>query len=150
MSVRSTAWLVRIAVAALTVFPVAACASDGSGSTAADEETVAVTLDDGVVTLTPDAVSAGAVALTATNEGTQVHEFEVLGVPEGVDANALPVQDNVADVASQGLEVVDEIEDIAPGTTAELSLDLEPGTYVVICNLAGHYAMGMHATLTVG
>ena len=51
--------------------------------------------------------------------------------------------------ADELLEPVDEVEDIAPGTSASLSLDLEPGTYAVICNLPGHYANGMHTTFAV-
>jgi uncharacterized cupredoxin-like copper-binding protein len=47
------------------------------------------------------------------------------------------------------LEVVDEVEDIAPGTSAPLNLTLDPGSYAVICNLPGHYANGMHTTFTV-
>jgi uncharacterized cupredoxin-like copper-binding protein len=127
----------------------AACSSDDPSDQPA-EGGVAVTLRDDGITLDPESVPAGEVAFTATNDGTMVHEFEVFTVPEGVDANALPVEDNVADAEGQGLEVVDEVEDIAPGTHAELSLDLDAGTYAVICYLSGHYANGMHGTLVVG
>jgi uncharacterized cupredoxin-like copper-binding protein len=30
-----------------------------------------------------------------------------------------------------------------------LTVDLDPGNYVVICNIPGHYAAGMHAELTI-
>jgi uncharacterized cupredoxin-like copper-binding protein len=82
------------------------------------------------------------------NEGTATHEFEILRVPEGVDANALPMDGTTAR-ADDLLVPVDEVEDIAPGTSATLSVELEPGTYAVICNLPGHYANGMHTTFTV-
>ena len=36
-----------------------------------------------------------------------------------------------------------------PGTTMMLSLDLAPGHYAVLCNLPGHYAMGMHQDFDV-
>jgi uncharacterized cupredoxin-like copper-binding protein len=76
------------------------------------------------------------------------HEFEVFVVPEGVDADNLPMDGDVA-TADETLEVVDEIEDIAPGTSATLNLNLDAGTYAVICNLPGHYANGMHTTFAV-
>ncbi|MGZ8592899.1 MAG: plastocyanin/azurin family copper-binding protein [Actinomycetota bacterium] len=46
--------------------------------------------------------------------------------------------------------MIDEVEEIAPGTSATLNLDLDAGTYAVLCNLPGHYANGMHAAFTVG
>jgi uncharacterized cupredoxin-like copper-binding protein len=69
-------------------------------------------------------------------------------VPEGVDANALPLDGDTAR-ADEMLEVIDEVEDIAPGTSASLNLSLDAGPYAVLCNLPGHYANGMHATFTV-
>ena len=50
----------------------------------------------------------------------------------------------------RGVTHVDEVEDIAVGATESLTLTLEAGNYVVICNIPGHYLAGMHAALTVG
>ena len=33
---------------------------------------------------------------------------------------------------------------MAPGTSLMLTIDMAPGHYAVVCNLNGHYAMGMH------
>lgn len=117
----------------------------GGGSGDAD---VVVTLHDDGITLSQDSVAAGELRFEGVNEGNLTHEFEVFGVPEGVDANALPLDGDTAR-ADELLEVIDEVEDIAPGTSAGLTLDLEPGSYAVMCNLPGHYANGMHATFTV-
>ena len=58
-------------------------------------------------------------------------------------------------------EVVGEIEDIAPGSSKDLTLDLDAGSYVLFCNLVGsesegpamegrsHFAEGMYAEFTV-
>jgi uncharacterized cupredoxin-like copper-binding protein len=112
------------------------------------EADVVVTLRDDGITLSRSSPPAGDLTFEGTNEGSMTHEFEVFGVPEGVDADALPIEGNTAP-ADEMLEVIDEVEDIAPGTAASLSLDLQPGTYAVICNLPGHYEAGMHATFTV-
>ncbi len=117
----------------------------GGGGGDAD---LTVTLHDDGIALSETTLAAGELRFEGINEGTLTHEFEVFAVPEGVDANALPLDGDVAR-ADEMLEVVDEVEDIAPGTSAGLSLDLEPGTYAVMCNLPGHYANGMHATFTV-
>jgi uncharacterized cupredoxin-like copper-binding protein len=119
----------------------AACSGGGDAD-------MSVTLRDDGITLSPASLAAGDLTLESTNEGTKIHEFEVFAVPEGVDANALPVEGDTAP-ADEMLQVIDEVEDIAPGTSASLNVTLDPGTYAVICNLPDHYANGMHATFTV-
>ena len=42
-----------------------------------------------------------------------------------------------------------EIAKIAAGATKSGTFDLTAGKYVLICNIAGHYALGMHAALVV-
>ena len=123
----------------------------GACSTAADdtgeaaETTVAVTLADDSVALDPADVPSGRILLEATNEGSMTHEIEIFaGAEEGAE---LPVEANVADTT--GLTLLDEVEDIVPGATGTLTVELEPGTYLVVCNLPGHYAAGMSAFLTV-
>jgi uncharacterized cupredoxin-like copper-binding protein len=133
---------IRKSTFAVLVLALAVACSGGG------EADMSVTLRDDAITLSPGAVAAGPLTLEATNEGTKIHEFEVFAVPDGVDANALPVEGDTAP-ADEMLEVIDEVEDIAPGTSASLSVSLDPGSYAVICNLPDHYANGMHATFTV-
>jgi uncharacterized cupredoxin-like copper-binding protein len=134
----------RSVVPALVGLAVLVVACEGGGS----EADVVVTMQDDSVTLSDDSPPAGELTFEGTNEGTMTHEFEIFLVPEGVDANDLPVENNAA-LADEMLEVIDEVEDIAPGTSATLQVDLEAGDYAVLCNLPGHYAEGMHATFTV-
>jgi len=132
----------RLVLAVVALGLVAVACSGG------EEADVTVTLRDDGITMSSDALSAGDLTFEGVNEGTAIHEFEVFIVPEGVDPNALPVEGDTAP-ADEMLEVVDEVEDIAPGTSGRLSLSLDPGNYAVICNLPGHYANGMHTTFTV-
>jgi plastocyanin len=40
-------------------------------------------------------------------------------------------------------------ENIDAGKSATLTVDLQPGTYTVICEIPGHEQLGMHVTITV-
>ena len=59
------------------------------------------------------------------------------------------------DEEGAGIEPVDEIEDIAVGDTPSLTVDLEAGSYVLICNIysedekEAHYSEGMRIGFTV-
>jgi uncharacterized cupredoxin-like copper-binding protein len=125
---------------------VAGSCSHGDGS--GDASVLDVGLKDFELTLSSNAVAPGTITFVGANEGPSVHEFEVFGVNEGVDVDALVVEAGVA--ITDGLAPIEEVEDIAPGTSSELALELEPGAYAVICNLPDHYGKGMHATFVVG
>ncbi len=82
---------------------------------------------------------------TIDNQGPSTHEFVVVQSDEAADA--LPTADG--DVDEDGVEAVDEVEDIESDATPSLTVDLDPGHYVVFCNLPGHYKQGMSAEFTV-
>jgi uncharacterized cupredoxin-like copper-binding protein len=138
-------------VAVLAIVSVA-CSSDSSSSSAAGTTTsagggtaVAATEKDFSIAIDPTEVPAGEVTFTINNEGPSAHEFVV--VQTDTAPGDLPVKDGL--VEEDGITVVDEAEDIAPSTTATLTIDLEAGSYVIICNLPGHYQQGMNVGLKV-
>src|SRR5262245_57718644 len=131
----------RLMLAAALLVPLTAACTDSGGGDA----DVEVSLRDDGVTLDPDAAAAGSITFSVTNDGTETHEIEVFR--GDVDPSTLPVEDNVA--STDGLELVDEIEDITPGSSADLTVDLDAGAYVVMCNLPGHFARGMYSTFEV-
>jgi uncharacterized cupredoxin-like copper-binding protein len=138
---------VRLTLALMLVGALGACG--GGGDTAdpggSDSHAVAVTLTDSSIDVNPSTARAGSIGFVIDNAGTEVHEFEVFRTDLAVDA--LPVEDGV--VSDGELELVDEVEDIAPSTTSHLNVELESGTYVAICNLPDHYADGMRVGITV-
>ena len=136
----------RAVLAPLVAVAVLASACAGGQRPAGD---VQVALKDFSIDLSPTTVPAGQIKLAISNEGPSVHEVEIFTLPAGIDPAGLTVKDNVADTASAGLTAIDEVEDIAPSTTATLSVTLEPGRYALICNLPAHYGQGMHTVLTV-
>ena len=92
----------------------------------------------------------GDVTFHVTNGGTQPHEFVVIKTDTAADA--LPTDDDGTEVDedAEGLTVVDEVEDLDPGATADLDVTLDAGHYALICNVPGHYQLGMHTDFTVG
>jgi hypothetical protein len=41
------------------------------------------------------------------------------------------------------------LDGLQPGQTKEFTVTLQPGTYTVVCDIAGHEEAGMHTTITV-
>jgi uncharacterized cupredoxin-like copper-binding protein len=125
-----------------------ACGGGGAGTAAsgvAGDGTILTTEKDFGIALEEASTPAGSVTFDITNDGPSTHELVVFktDLAEG----ALPVDGST--VTEEGLDLVDEVEDVAPGVDTSLTVDLEPGSYVVICNIEGHYGAGMHAALTV-
>ena len=134
-----------------------ACTDAGqpSGEAGGASAAVAVTLQEWAVTPDPDSVPAGEVTFTITNEGPEdAHEFVVIATD--LDPADLPTDETGAvDEEGEGIEVIDEVEEIAVDATEELTVTLDPGSYVLVCNVytadenEAHYAMGMHVAFTV-
>ncbi len=157
---RRTTLPVAAAVAVLAALA-AGCGDDDGGDEASGDddggEEVNVVVSEFTVEPDPESVGAGEVTFVVDNQGGETHEFLVV---DADSADDLPVDDDGAfDEAAFGEDkVLDEVEDIESGDTAELTVDLEAGTYVLLCNvveeeesgeLESHFAEGMHATLTV-
>ena len=87
-----------------------------------------------------------------TNEGTETHEFVVLQTK--TPAADLPIvsfegeRDRI-DEDANGVTNVGETGDMDVGTSMMMTLDLPDGHYAVVCNLPGHYRMGMHEDVWV-
>jgi uncharacterized cupredoxin-like copper-binding protein len=91
----------------------------------------------------------GKVTFIITNTGAEEHEFVVLSTD--TPAADFPItgfegEPNRFDEDAKGLTNVGETGDPAmkPGTSLMLTIDMAAGHYAVVCNLPGHYAMGMH------
>ena len=113
-------------------FALTACGSSSEeGATQGAPTGQAVPIGEMEFSLDPSSVQvnqAGTVTFTVTNNGTIDHAFEVEG---------------------QGVE--EETETIAPGESAELTVDLsKTGSYEIYCPVDDHRAKGMEGTLTVG
>ena len=143
---------------ALVSWALGACVSPGSSptaSSAAADNVVAVTLQEWAVLPSPSSASAGEITFQVTNDGPEdIHEFVILKTD--LDAAELPTDEHGAvSEDGEGIEVIDEIEDIPVGETQEVTVTLEAGNYVLLCNIydededEAHYAMGMTVAFPV-
>ena len=93
-------------------------------------------------------VKAGPVAFEVTNWSRSVlHEMLIVAVES--PAASLPYDYGRAQVAEEQVKVLAEAADLKPNAAKTVEVALEPGAYLLICNVPGHYAAGMAAALTV-
>jgi uncharacterized cupredoxin-like copper-binding protein len=121
-------------------------ATSGAGPAGA----ITATESDFKIDVSSSSAAPGPVTFHVTNSGAQIHEFVIIKTDTAPDA--LPTDDsgNEVNEDASGLTVVDEVEDLAPGASEDLTATLDAGKYVLICNVAGHYQLGMHTAFTVG
>lgn len=127
----------------------AAAACNGDDNSVAE---VDVTLAQFYVAATPLGVREGEITFHVTNAGTIEHEFVV--VLTNLLPGSLPTEpDGSYSEDGPGTAVVDEVEDILPGESRDLTVFLPAGNYVLLCNMVGpagaHYSLGMRTGFSV-
>lgn len=100
------------------------------------------------IRLDKSTVKAGQVTFDVKNwSRSLVHEMLVIAV-DSADA-PLPYDYNKQQVIEDQVKSLGETSEMQPNASKELSLQLTPGTYLLICNVPGHYGAGMQTVLTV-
>jgi uncharacterized cupredoxin-like copper-binding protein len=103
----------------------------------------------------PASVVAGPVSLVATNRGWRTHELVILPLRAGTSAGQrIPDGQGKVDESGSLGEAssscgADAGGGIRSGAVGWTTLTLVPGRYELVCNLANHYADGMHQELLV-
>lgn len=125
-----TRWLVVGALfAALAVAGCQRAAQETPAPQPATGQTVNMVAKEFTVDPKEVRVKAGRVTFNVKNEGAIDHDFIIVGVAEHEgEHGALTFK---------------------PGETYTLTVDLKPGTYEIVCGVAGHKEAGMTATLVV-
>lgn len=121
--------------------PASASAAAAESGTAAADSTVHVGLIEFTVIPDVTSVDAGTIEFDATNNSTtMVHELAVLRVKD-----------------DGTFETMGEVEDLAPGASGTVTLNLAAGKYQLAClivrgeagSTTDHYQQGMHTDFTV-
>ena len=131
--------------AALMVLAILAVSCAAPADSAPGGSQVVAELADYKITLTAPSVKAGTIKIGVRNLGTMEHSFQVLKTD--LPPDKLPVDGASAKAKEDGK--VGEIPSIPAGKSAAVTIDLTPGKYVFICNVASHYQLGMHTGFTV-
>ena len=104
-----------------------------------------VDMKEYAITLNTATLKAGVVKIGIRNLGTMVHDFNLIKTDLPFDK--LPVDNAAAKATTDGL--VRQMQNIAPNRAPTLEVNLAAGSYVIICNVAGHYQLGMRVALKV-
>jgi len=151
-AIRAAGLALVTTITLLGVGPTAGTASTASSAPAAKATTVTIEVGDtaGVkgpmtMTVTPASAPAGKVRFRVTNTGTILHEMVVLKTKTAYDQ--LPVNAKTNRVSEA--KSVGEVGNVPKGKTKSVTLKLKKGKYVLVCNIAKHYGMGMRAAFTV-
>lgn len=128
------------------------CVVFASGLAACGPQKVDVTLKSYGIELSANTVSAGNVVFHVSNVATdQMHEFVIFKTDLPEDQLPRTVDGNV-DEEGAGVTHIDEVADMAVGQVSDLTVKLDRGRYVLVCNLTEnsmHYMAGMHIVFTV-
>ena len=100
------------------------------------------------MTATPGSVKSGRITIHATNK-SQGLVHEVIVVPAPSNGASLPYDAATGRVNEGRIADLGEVSDLAPGKSGSLTLNLKPGSYLLVCNQANHYKAGMWTRLTV-
>lgn len=121
------------------------------------KEQVTVILKDFSVHPTTNEAKAGKLTFEAVNEGMSTHELVILRTD--LSLTDLPrkkaksqsgiMTEYLVDEDDAQIEIVDEIEEFPSGTSQKKTVSLDPGRYVLFCNIPGHYDKGMYASLHI-
>ena len=104
----------------------------------------------GPMTLVMDqtTVKAGEAVFHVHNDAmSEQHEMVLVKLKSADQMISINKSKNRVD--EKALHSMGEVAELKPGADGQLKVKLVPGSYVLLCNIKGHYGAGMHAMLTV-
>lgn len=125
------------------------------GASALSSNTVNVVLGEWYIYLDRQEVDAGPVTFHIINNGKEPHEMVI--VRTDLSHDALPTRHGMVSETEAG-DLIGEVEEFPPEKIRTAIFTLEPGRYVLFCNITeeeengeieSHYREGMHVSFTV-
>lgn len=107
-------------------------------------------MDMATMGITVDAVefAAGPVTFNVTNSSPEFYHAVTIS-PVADPSRELPYLTDKKMVDEEAAGITARVKELRPGTSRSVTVDMQPGTYIFYCNIAGHYAMGMWALVKV-
>ncbi len=100
------------------------------------------------ITLSAASAPAGTITFTATNDSKEtIHEMVLAPISD--PSTPMPYDDATMKVDEDAAGHLGEVAELDPGASGSLTLEMKPGTYILYCNIPGHFAMGMWVLFTV-
>lgn len=100
------------------------------------------------LTLEPATVKAGP-AVFHVHNGAMTEDHEMIVVKLDKPDAAIPLDSKKHRIDEKKLKSLGEVSDLKPGADGMLKANLKAGTYLVFCNIKGHYEAGMQNKLVV-
>jgi uncharacterized cupredoxin-like copper-binding protein len=142
---------VLVVVLACAIAIVVALATRPSGGLAVPKGVHVIHVDehDFGIHLQEATLQAGHYVFVDTNHGPSPHELVMWQTTEPADKLPLRPNHRVNEDSPTLTSTLDSGSSLNPGETRLLTTTLDPGHYVIVCNLPGHYMAGMHVDITV-
>jgi len=100
------------------------------------------------ISLDVQEVAAGDVTFEAVNNSKDfVHEMIIIPAP--ASGKPLPYNKDMERVEEETAGSLGEVSELDPGKKGALRVELKPGKYILLCNVPGHYALGMWTVINV-
>ncbi len=135
---RRTTWLLALMLAAAVLVAAGCGGDDSSGSSGTSSDSSSSSSSSGAGSLTVTADPGGAISWDKSSLSAKAGKVTLKLVNDSQTQHAIAVEGNGVDKDSKTVT----------GGTADVTVDLKPGTYEFYCPVPGHKAT-MHGTLTV-
>lgn len=119
--------------------------SDAAEAAELPEGTIGVELGEFFVKPSSDTVAAGEVTFQVENGGSASHELVIYRTDDAPDA--LEQDGGIAKL--DDAKVIEDTDELSAGDDTEVTVTLEAGKYLLLCNLPGHYQSGQVVAFTV-